>query len=738
MKIMLSIIYVYYNTPLEIYESIKSIPRAAGQVPYEIIVVNNTSTKPLPESLKNHAKITVIDNTKNYGYGKALNIGSRRVQGELLLFVNSDTLFYNKAIERMVEKIKHDKSVGFIGPQIVDKDSKVSQSISNTPFLPKALVVFSPLRMIWPFTNIDKKFHRYDENRSKELSVEAVGGMCMLTRKSVFDKVGGFDERFFMYFEEADICYRVRKLGYSIIYFPKARVMHLLGRSSQDTEWIRKTFEQSRFNFFRKYHGIFYAIVSEFILRIFSHASLPLICILLLSAFFNFYNLNTLMQFIGDQGWFYLAARDMLLTGNVPLVGIPSSHPWLHQGPLWTYMLAIVLRIGNFNPVSGAYLTASIGVVTVFMIYKVGSQLFSPRVGLIAAGLYATSPLAIVLSRMPYHTSPIPLFTLLFIYSLYKWIKGNNIFFAASLFFLAILYNLELATIPLAIIILLFLLYGASKKTKWFYGVANKNIIALSILAFVLPMLPVLVYDLSHGFRQTLGFAVWIAYATAKPVLFALGIVTKSSMQDPTFFSFVYDNIQRLIFLPSSTLAIVLVFSSLSLFFWKIIQMYKKKEYKVQYIVLLFCFLVPVIGFIIVRTPSDAYLPVFFPTIILILALFFDQRIKKTSLVAFAIVIIVLLNVYVLLFNDFTFSSGKKITFLNRIEAAKTIVRITNNQQYNLVGRGWLNEFPSYIMNYEYLAWWFGNAPTKEDSLLKIYITEQKDKILVERGSSYK
>ena len=76
------------------------------------------------------------------------------------------------------------------------------------------------------------------------------------------------------------------------------------------------------------------------------------------------------MNFIGDQGWFYISARDILLTGKIPLVGITSSHIWLHQGPYWTYMLAIMLFLFHFNPVSGAYLTAVIGLLTVFLIYR--------------------------------------------------------------------------------------------------------------------------------------------------------------------------------------------------------------------------------------------------------------------------------------------------------------------------------------------------------------------------------
>src|SRR5882762_6674950 len=102
--------------------------------------------------------------------------------------------------------------------------------------------------------------------------------------------------------------------------------------------------------------------------------------ILLLAAFLLFYRLSEFLPFIGDQGWFYISARDMLLTGQIPLVGITSSHVWLHQGPYWTYMLAGALWIGRFNPVFGAYLTSSLGLVGVWLLYKIGSEMFTSRI----------------------------------------------------------------------------------------------------------------------------------------------------------------------------------------------------------------------------------------------------------------------------------------------------------------------------------------------------------------------
>src|SRR3989344_8882572 len=104
-----------------------------------------------------------------------------------------------------------------------------------------------------------------------------------------------------------------------------------------------------------------------------SSYKLLLLLLLVIAAFFRFYKLSGLMYFIGDFGWYYLSARDFLLTGNIPLVGIPSSVPILRQGAIFTWLLAGTLKLFNFNPVSGAYLTAFLGVISTLLTFKLVS-----------------------------------------------------------------------------------------------------------------------------------------------------------------------------------------------------------------------------------------------------------------------------------------------------------------------------------------------------------------------------
>ncbi len=264
---MLSVLYVYFNTPEELLDSTNSIKRAINSFPYEIVIVDNASTKKLPK-LNSRISVKLIINTDNQGYGKAMNQAAKAAKGDILLIANTDTIFTENSIKLITERIKKNERIGVIGPQMISKSGRVLQSYNGQPFLPDALFAFSFINSFFPNNKFSKRYWLGDMDTKKENEVGFVGGACMVIKKSVFERAGGFDERFFMYFEEADICFRIKKLGYKILYFPDARVIHLIGRSTKDNKWIKKTFEESRFKFFQKYHGNLMAIMGECILRI--------------------------------------------------------------------------------------------------------------------------------------------------------------------------------------------------------------------------------------------------------------------------------------------------------------------------------------------------------------------------------------------------------------------------------------------------------------------------------------
>lgn len=737
MKPALSIVYVYYNTPEEIKSSIKSLASALRKISYEIIIVDNASVKNLPQDIYKLSNTHIIRNKRNSGYGKGLNQGSRVALGKYLLLVNPDVEFTENSIKYLLDKIERDSKIGIIGPQIIDKRGEILQSISGMPYLPKALIVFSFIGKIWHHNSALKKYHNLNLDRNKEQYVDVIGGACMMMKKSLFNDIGGFDERFFMYFEEADFCFRIKENGYKVLYYPKAKVTHFVGRSSQNKEWIEKTFEQSRFRFFRKYHGLIPAFFGEFALRLFKPTNTLLLAILFISFFLNFYKISERMIFIGDQGWFYLSARDMLLTGKIPLVGITSSHTWLHQGPLWTYILAIIFKVSSFSPIAPGYFTAFLGIITVFLIYKLAKEMFSKRIGLISALLYAASPLIIVTSHMPYHTSPIPLLTLGLIYFIYRWVKGNVYFFPLTMFILALLYNFELATQVIWVTIGFIFILGFIEKKKWVLYVLSKKILFLTISLFVLPMLPIIIYDVNHNFAQTLKFFAWIPYKAFSQLLNLKDIflLTKTPESFVSMINFFSINYQQLIFASSYAVSLLILFLSIGyIAYYLFRQKNREKFFSPIGIIVIFTASI-LMGFFINMTPSGAYLPLFFPSVIILTAWMFDKLMKKKYLFIPVLILIFLTAAVNTLFilDTSRNKSAYGLSFLQRLNAAKTILKEANEKNYIIKGKGHGSQFESFTMNYEYLAWWLGHAPSKNSQLLNIYISESESGIKINK-----
>ena len=267
MKPKLSIIYIYYNTPKEIAESISSLKTAIKNFSFEILIVDNASPKKLPQEITQNKKITVFQNTENLGFGKAVNQAAKKALGEYLLVLNPDTLCTKNSISSMIKRMEKDKKIGALGPQLQKQNGDILHSIGSVPKLPDSLLVFSFLNKLFPSNPYSKKYWAKDVDRNLEQETETIGGACMLFRKDVFLKVGGFDERFFMYFEEVDICLRIKSIGYKIMYFPKSVVIHFVGKSTTNKKWIQKTFEESRYKFFKKKYGAPIAFLTEAFLR---------------------------------------------------------------------------------------------------------------------------------------------------------------------------------------------------------------------------------------------------------------------------------------------------------------------------------------------------------------------------------------------------------------------------------------------------------------------------------------
>ena len=725
--IELSIIIVHYKVKEKLFRCIESIYDSKPKASFEIIVVDNDENKSIEKDLrKTFPKVRYIKSEKNLGYGGGNNLGAKYAKGQYLFFLNPDTLIVKDAIEQLYEFIKSNKKIGIVSPLLVNTNLEPFSTQSRKELTPiNAIYSFSFLRRFFPKKNIynDDFFSNWD--KESVIEADTVPGAALMISKKLFDKINGFDEQFFLYFEENDLSKRIRNLGLKLYINPNAKVIHQVGQSTKQIKQRDDIFKKSRFLYFRKHYGLLKSLLLESFLRITKY-SFAIFLILLTALFLRVVNLHISMPFIGDQGWFYLSAKGLLIEGKIPLVGITSSHTWLHQGPLWTYMLSIALLLGNFNPIAGGILTALFGVGSVFLIYKLGTEMFSGRVGLIASSLYAVSPLIVFFERMPFDPSVVPFFSILYFYAVFKWVTGKIKFFPLILFFLAILYNFELATFILAFPFILILAYGVIKCKGFVKQLLSLKLIFYSFIFLTVPMIPVLIYDFSNGFKQTVIFLGWVIY---KPFSFLFSIKQIDNSESfSNVASFILLNMQKII-LSSNALVSLLIFLSACVYLMYLIYKEKNIFFNSKTLLLLFT-LVSIFGILVNKTASDAYLPIIFPFVIFIIALFFDKLLnfKKTKY-------FVLTGIFILLSFNFYFAYKNtfKPDYQNRIKASNEVIALTKGRKYNLIGKGEGSWFESFTMNYQYILWWKGYPPSEKKENLKIIIKEEKEGISVSK-----
>jgi GT2 family glycosyltransferase len=730
---MVSVIIVNYHVKKEFFACLESIYATKPKVSFEIIIVDNDEKKTIQKELqKQFPKVIYIPN-ENKGFGQGNNVGAKQAKGEYLFFLNPDTRLLNNCIDELFDFLNKHKKAAIVAPLLFDKDNKPYelQGIKElTPF--RAIFVLSFINKLFPNNKIFQEYYIRHWDKKNIIEIDAIPGTAFMIKKNIFEKVAGFDEKFFLYFEEFDLCKRVRDAGYQIYIIPNTRIFHAWGSSTEKEEKkkIDKIFQKSRFYYFKKHFGLLQAFFTEAILRT-SKITFFLTCILLVGLFLRSFNIYNSMSFIGDQAWFYLSARDIVLTNQIPLVGIASSHPWLHQGPLWTYLLAIGFWFSGFSPFIGAYITIILDMFAIVMMYKVASTMFSDKIALLASFLYATSPLVILNARMPYHTAPIPLVTLMFLFHFYKWITGKINHFPFIILSLVLLYNLELATTSLWFPFFMYFFYGLWKKEKWVMQLRNLKILFFSIVAFIMPMLPILVYDIQNGFPQTFGFLIWMAY---KILVFFGYPSLHPDIASPNFQSvlqFLASQYQRLVFWGNGLVAFMIAILSMWHFYKRVLKQIIQRQYQTNFILLAILFTFLLLGFFATKTISDAYLPLLYPFAILITASWLDN-LMNTHTLRYAVFMLLFLifftNIYTLISTYLT-----KPFFEDRLSTARQIVYESGGKEYNLVGQGKGSDFSSFTMNYEYLTWWLGHGPSKTEKPLQFSIAETDMGVQIEK-----
>jgi GT2 family glycosyltransferase len=232
----LSIIIPTWNTAKITLNSINTINKHLGNFDYEIVVVDNGSTDNTIELLSKIKQVRLIKNSTNLGFAKANNQAVKIAKGEYFLFLNSDMELINQSLIDMYQHLTKNPEIGAIGPQMLNVDLTSQASV----FPPQtALNAFKEF-----FLNIKDSYSKYLPDLNKISSVWAVSGGALMIKKDFFQKVGGWNEKYFFYFEDLDLCRTIHKFNKLVVFYPFCKIVHHHGASGQkladaNNQWRR-------------------------------------------------------------------------------------------------------------------------------------------------------------------------------------------------------------------------------------------------------------------------------------------------------------------------------------------------------------------------------------------------------------------------------------------------------------------------------------------------------------------
>ncbi|EKD53317.1 MAG: dTDP-Rha:a-D-GlcNAc-diphosphoryl polyprenol, A-3-L-rhamnosyl transferase [uncultured bacterium] len=256
MKPELSIITVGYKSEDTIGPFLDSIKKNRDGIAKEIIVVDNyPADKGADKAEKHSLKPTVIRNTENVGFAKAVNRGIKAAKGKYVLLINPDTRIVGSALRLLLDFAKEHPGLGAVAPRLLNYDGSIQPSCSKFPTIWNAIKY-----NFFGCKNCFKKYNPGDEVTKVEVAVMA----AFLVPKITFDQVGGLDERFFLYYEDVEFCRRLYRSGLPVYYLPRAKVQHAHGASGNFVSHLKSPLLKSA----QIYYGPVYSSILNTVLWI--------------------------------------------------------------------------------------------------------------------------------------------------------------------------------------------------------------------------------------------------------------------------------------------------------------------------------------------------------------------------------------------------------------------------------------------------------------------------------------
>ena len=256
--IELAVVVVNHNAGNFLPACLSSIQAAAGELALDVVLVDNASTDGSTERVvEAHPSLRVVPNRINRGFAAAANQGVRATTAPFVFLLNPDAEIIGGSLASLVKVAADRPSAGILGPLVRNSDGSIQASARKIPTILESLghAFLGPLA---PNNRFSRSYTMAAWDRSSEREVEWVSGSAMLVRRDAFEAVQGFDEGYFMYVEDVDICTRLREAGWSVLFSPELEVVHETGVSARNRS-RRLAFEHSRsiYRYFAKHraHG---------------------------------------------------------------------------------------------------------------------------------------------------------------------------------------------------------------------------------------------------------------------------------------------------------------------------------------------------------------------------------------------------------------------------------------------------------------------------------------------------
>ena len=442
--------------------------------------------------------------------------------------------------------------------------------------------------------------------------------------------------------------------------------------------------------------------------------------IILLGAFLRIYWLPANMIFHGELGDNYLTIKNFIAAGQIPLLGPPTSHPWLNFGPLFYWFMAPVIVLSGYNPLAGAYFMALTQTALIAVNYYFIDKLFKKRVALISSFLIAISPLFLSLARQSRFFS---LTTLLF-YPFYYYLVAGNLFVSGLAF--GTMLNFHLTPIVFIPPLIVYLIRKGTKANDY---------LKFS-LGFFIPNLPFLIYNAGHGFEMLKNALLWVPYR----VLGFVGILPKNSPTGVTILANLYSlgGFVSAGFMYRFALGAVFVAIVFGYLVWQIRKNWRTKTISPEFLLVLF-FLFGYAGlFIHGSPPNHYYLPLYsLPIIFLALLL---AKLKSKIAIGFILFVVMVFDLRFFFSKNWFFLpqdrvANGEIPYEMQIAVSKQISSDAAGQKFSLKRVGHGDKFAeNYSQNYRYLLWWLGNEPIKDAKMTYTIYEKEGENVYFSRS----